>query len=110
MLEAVVEWVAWFNRERLLEPLGYVSPADSDARHYRSPDTHKAVGVSNETGLLKTLGNSVCLDSCICGAFSARGGAHPVVAGRRAAGRFALVYIGGDGQTHWPKALSSPNT
>jgi hypothetical protein len=25
---ATLEWVAWFNTQRLLEPLGYLLPAD----------------------------------------------------------------------------------
>ncbi len=106
----MVEWVAWFNQERLLKPLGYVSPAEFDVQYYRARDTLKAAGVSSATGLLKTLGNSVCLNSCMCGAFPARRRARPAVAGRGAAGRFALINNGSAGQAHWPETLSSPNT
>ena len=31
---ATLEWVDWFNRRRLLEPLGYVPPAEYEARYY----------------------------------------------------------------------------
>ena len=72
---ATVEWVTWFNRDRLLEPLGDVPPAVFEAQYYRTQDTHKAVVILNETSLLKTLGNSVCLKPCICGASPARGSA-----------------------------------
>jgi len=32
---ATLEWVDWFNNRRLLEPLGYVSPAEFEAEYYR---------------------------------------------------------------------------
>ena len=32
---ATLEWVDWFNNRRLLEPLGYVPPAEYEAAHYR---------------------------------------------------------------------------
>jgi transposase InsO family protein len=32
---ATLEWVAWFNTSRLLEPLGYVPPAEYEAAYYR---------------------------------------------------------------------------
>ena len=44
---ATLEWVAWFNQERLLEPLGYVPPAEFEAQYYRTNDTHTSVGVLN---------------------------------------------------------------
>jgi putative transposase len=31
---AVLEWVDWFNNRRLLEPLGYIPPAEFEAAHY----------------------------------------------------------------------------
>ncbi len=31
---AVLAWVDWFNTRRLLEPLGYVPPAEYEARYY----------------------------------------------------------------------------
>ena len=33
---ATLEWVAWFNTTRLLEPLGYVPPAEFEAQYYRT--------------------------------------------------------------------------
>jgi transposase InsO family protein len=37
---ATLDWVDWFNHRRLLEPIGYVPPAEFEARYYeqRSPD------------------------------------------------------------------------
>ncbi len=32
---ATLEWVAWFNQQRLLAPLGYVPPAEYEAQFYR---------------------------------------------------------------------------
>jgi putative transposase len=34
---ATLEWVDWFNTRRLLEPLGYVPPAEYEARYYEQP-------------------------------------------------------------------------
>ena len=31
---ATLEWVDWFNRRRLLEPIGNVPPAEAEARYY----------------------------------------------------------------------------
>jgi len=33
---ATLEWVAWFNTRRILEPLGYVSPAEFEDQYYRT--------------------------------------------------------------------------
>lgn len=32
---ATLEWVSWFNTPRLLEPIGYIPPAEADANYYR---------------------------------------------------------------------------
>jgi putative transposase len=32
---ATLEWVAWFNHHRLLEPLGYIPPATAEKRYYQ---------------------------------------------------------------------------
>src|SRR5271165_4040379 len=36
---ATLSWVDWFNNRRLLEPLGYVPPAEFEATYYRSQST-----------------------------------------------------------------------
>jgi transposase InsO family protein len=45
---ATLEWVTWFNHHRILEPLGYIPPAEAEANYYRqlseqamSPDSHQ---------------------------------------------------------------------
>lgn len=40
---AVLEWVDWFNNRRLLEPLGWIPPAEYEAAYYRSQETPAAV-------------------------------------------------------------------
>jgi transposase InsO family protein len=31
---ATLEWVAWFNNRRLLEPIGNIPPAEAEANYY----------------------------------------------------------------------------
>jgi putative transposase len=33
---ATLEWVAWYNSQRLMEPLGYVPPAEYEAQYHRA--------------------------------------------------------------------------
>ena len=35
---ATLEWVYWFNHQRLLEPIGYIPPAEAEANYYRQLD------------------------------------------------------------------------
>ncbi len=32
---ATLQWVAWFNHHRLLEPIGHIPPAEAEAHYYR---------------------------------------------------------------------------
>jgi len=32
---ATLEWVNWFNHQRLRQPLGYIPPAEAEANYYR---------------------------------------------------------------------------
>ena len=32
---ATLEWVAWFNHHRLLEPIGHVPPVEAEAAYHR---------------------------------------------------------------------------
>jgi putative transposase len=36
---ATLEWVAWFNHGRLLEPIGYVPPAEHEEAYYRRQES-----------------------------------------------------------------------
>ena len=31
---ATLEWVAWFNHHRLLEPIGYIPPAEAEENYW----------------------------------------------------------------------------
>ena len=43
---ATLEWVAWYNAQRLMEPLGYVPPAEYEEQYYRI-SAESSVGVLN---------------------------------------------------------------
>lgn len=32
---ATLQWVHWFNHQRLLEPIGYIPPAEAEASYWR---------------------------------------------------------------------------
>ncbi len=36
---AVLEWVAWFNKHRLLEPIGYLPPVEFEAAYHQQVET-----------------------------------------------------------------------
>ena len=38
---ATLEWVAWFNHQRLLEPIGNIPPAEAEQRHFAILDPMK---------------------------------------------------------------------
>ncbi len=39
---ATLTWVDWFNHRRLLEPIGYMPPAEYEARYYEQEPSPKA--------------------------------------------------------------------
>jgi putative transposase len=43
---ATLEWVAWFNHQRLLEPIGYIPPAEAEANYYRQLASQTATVVA----------------------------------------------------------------
>jgi transposase InsO family protein len=43
---ATLEWVSWFNHHRLLEPIGYIPPAEAEANYYRQLETAAAESAS----------------------------------------------------------------
>ena len=43
---ATLEWVDWFNHQRLLEPIGYIPPAEAEANYYRQLASQASVEVS----------------------------------------------------------------
>jgi len=44
---ATLEWVAWFNTQRLLEPLGYLPPAEYEAQYHRTQAAQTALVALN---------------------------------------------------------------
>lgn len=40
---ATLEWVSWFNHDRLLEPIGYIPPAEAEANYCRQLASQVAV-------------------------------------------------------------------
>jgi transposase InsO family protein len=44
---ATLEWVDWFNTRRLLEPIGYVPPAEFELMYYRSQQSLAALAAVN---------------------------------------------------------------
>ena len=44
---AVLEWVDWFNNRRLLEPIGWVPPAEFEAAYYQRQEATAAVAGLN---------------------------------------------------------------
>jgi putative transposase len=40
---ATLTWVDWFNTRRLLEPIGYVPPAEYEARYYEQRHRHATI-------------------------------------------------------------------
>lgn len=44
---ATLEWVDWYNHRRLLEPIGYVPPAEFESMYYRSQSSPAAVAGLN---------------------------------------------------------------
>jgi transposase InsO family protein len=44
---ATLEWVAWYNSQRLMEPLGYVPPAEYEEQFHRAHATHEVAGALN---------------------------------------------------------------
>lgn len=41
---ATLEWVSWFNNQRLLEPIGYIPPAEYEAYYYQKQKQQTKMG------------------------------------------------------------------
>ena len=42
---AKLEWVSWFNHHGLLEPIGYIAPAEAEENYYRQLATQAVISV-----------------------------------------------------------------
>ena len=49
---ATLRWVDFFNNRRLLEPIGYVPPAEYEATYYEQLNSHATIAQPNHTGAL----------------------------------------------------------
>jgi putative transposase len=43
---ATLNWVAWFNHHRLMEPLGYIPPAEAEARYYERQSSMQSAAMT----------------------------------------------------------------
>jgi putative transposase len=50
---ATLTWVDWFNTRRLLEPIGYVPPAEYEAAYYAHLNGRAAIETGGQSGLLQ---------------------------------------------------------
>jgi hypothetical protein len=56
---ATLSWVDWFNNRRLLEPLGYLPPAEFEAAYYRCQSTPAMVAGPMQSSLRRSRGDSM---------------------------------------------------
>ncbi len=56
---ATLEWVGWFNTQRLLEPLSYVPPAEFEAMYHETLTGHTGAVRLNSPSLHGARGGSV---------------------------------------------------
>jgi putative transposase len=50
---ATLEWVSWFNHHRLLEPIGYIPPAEAEANYWRQRRQAIAASAVHEAAALQ---------------------------------------------------------
>ena len=72
---ATLKWVDWFNNERLLEPIGYITPAEAEEAYCREH--------SELTGLCTIWFDRFCCGFWPCGEVVGRGAAVHLSTGRR---------------------------
>jgi len=58
-----LKWVDWFNNRRLLEPIGYIPPAEAEERYYPQFNALDMVAWDEVISLQQTRGGSVCFDA-----------------------------------------------
>jgi putative transposase len=46
---ATLEWVSWFNHHRLLEPIGYIPPAEAEASYWRQQGQARSANRQRKT-------------------------------------------------------------
>lgn len=50
---ATLEWVSWFNHHRLLEPIGYIPPAEAEANYWREQAQAQTTTKAAQSAALK---------------------------------------------------------
>jgi transposase InsO family protein len=50
---ATLEWVSWFNHHRLLEPIGYIPPAEAEANYWRQQGRATATTIHRATAAVQ---------------------------------------------------------
>ncbi len=55
---AALEWVNWFNNLRLVEPIGYIPPAEAERRYYEALTIMPIAARLRPKGLRETRGGS----------------------------------------------------
>ena len=55
---ATLEWVDWFNTQRLLEPIGNIPPAEAETRYYAQTEAQALAAQPNPNSLRETRGGS----------------------------------------------------
>lgn len=50
---ATLEWVHWFNHQRLLEPIGYIPPAEAEVNYYRQLAKEEESAILGDHSLTK---------------------------------------------------------
>ena len=64
---ATFEWVSWFNHHRLLEPIGYIPPAEAEENYYRQSG-NQAIRQSCRSdfwGSVHTRGDSMLFETAL---------------------------------------------
>ncbi len=65
-------WIDRYNNRRLLEPIGYIPPAEAEARYYAQLENEPIAAGSNRNSLRETRGGSVYLTDAQCSSLSWR--------------------------------------
>jgi len=50
---ATLEWVAWLNNHRLLEPIGYIPPAEAEANYWQRQEQISITSKSAQTAAVQ---------------------------------------------------------
>ena len=63
---ATLTWVDWFNTRRLLEPIGYVPPAEYEADYYEHLNGHAAIEDGSDPRILQAGPSDIATQGASC--------------------------------------------